>query len=227
MQTTFTAEGWSGTLTVQSALDATVENDGVERYRGLSSRHLTVLNTDPVGEETVVCVVETNQSHIRVAEAARTRAFRRGTRIAVTREVLHAADRIGHQLQIDVAPGQSVTVEKLVTIYTSRDNAISDPAVEARQRVAWLADFDELLDDHVLAWRQLWRPFHMSLSGEHARALKVVRLHLFHLFRRCRTTASTSTSAYQPAGCTVRRTAGTCCGTNCSSYPFSTSVCPC
>ncbi len=183
LQTTFTAEGWSGTLTVRSALDASVENAGVDRYQGLSSRHLTPVNTDPAGEETVVCVVETNQSHIRVAEAARTRVFRRGTQIAATREVLRAPDRIGHELQVDATPGQPVTVEKLVTIYTSRDNAISDPAVEALRRLDWLADFDELLDDHVLAWRQLWRRFHMSLSGEHARALKVVRLHMFHLLQ--------------------------------------------
>jgi trehalose 6-phosphate phosphatase len=183
LQTTFTTEGWSGTLTVRSALDATVENIGVERYRGLSSRHLTPLNTDPASEEIVVCVVETNQSRVRVAEAARTRAFRRGKRITAAREVFHAPDRIGHELQIYMAPGEPVTVEKLVTIYTSRDNAISDPAVEARQRLEWLADFDELLDDHVLAWRHLWRRFHMSLSGEHARVLKVVRLHLFHLLQ--------------------------------------------
>jgi trehalose 6-phosphate phosphatase len=183
LQTTLAPENWSGTLTVRSGLDAAVENTGVARYRGLSGKHLLLPDVEPVGPETVRCVVETNQSRVRVAEAARTRAFREGQALDVAREVFREPGRIGHELEIGVASGVQVTVEKLVTIFTSRDTASSDPAAEAVQRLAWLADFDELLEEQVLVWRHLWQRFHFSMQGGESRALPAVRLHLFHLLQ--------------------------------------------
>jgi trehalose 6-phosphate phosphatase len=183
LQTTLAAENWSGTLTVRSELDAAVANAGVARYRGLSGRHLVPRCAEPVGAEAVRCVVETNQSHVRVAQAARTRLFRAGRAVDVTREVVREPGRIGHELRVGVAAGEQVTVEKLVTIFTSRDAASSDPGAEAVARLAWLADFDAVLEEHVLAWRQLWRRFHIWLEGAQSRALPAVRLHLFHLLQ--------------------------------------------
>jgi trehalose/maltose hydrolase-like predicted phosphorylase len=183
LQTTLMAENWSGTLTARSALDLGVENSGVARYRGLSGRHLTRLSAEPVGAETVLCVVETNQSHVRVAEAARTRAFRAGQAVDATLEGFRELGRIGHELRVGVAAGEQLTVEKLVTIFTSRDTASSDPATEAVARLAWVPDFDVLLEEHVLAWRQMWQRFHISLQGGESAALPAVRLHLFHLLQ--------------------------------------------
>ncbi|MEU7875375.1 glycosyl hydrolase family 65 protein [Dactylosporangium sp. NPDC049140] len=183
LQITLAPEDWSGTLTVRSGLDATVSNWGVARYRGLSGQHLTLQSAEPAGADTVLCVVETNQSHIRVAEAARTQVLSSGQPVAPGREVYQEQGRIGHEIKIDVSAGQQITVEKVVTIYTSRDKAISDPAGAAVQRLTWLAGFDELLDEHVLAWRHLWRRFRISLEGQESRALPTVRLHLFHLLQ--------------------------------------------
>jgi trehalose 6-phosphate phosphatase len=183
LETTLVPLDWSGTLTVRSALDATVENLGVARYRGLSSQHLTLLCAEPADAETVLCVVDTNQSHIRIAEAARTRLLRQGRPVEAAHEVYREPGRIGHDITVEVAPGDQITVEKLVNIYTSRDNAISDPAGEAVQRLSWLPDFHELLDEHVLAWRHLWRRFRISMQGQESRALPTVRLHLFHLLQ--------------------------------------------
>ena len=183
LQTTLTAENWSGALTVRSALDAGVENSGVARYRGLSGRHLTLLTAEPVGADNVLCVVQTNQSQIRVAQAGRTRLLRGGAEADEPREVLRQPGQIGHQLRVELTAGQRVTVEKLVTVFTSRDPASSDAAVEAVARLDWLPGFDLLLEEHVLAWRQLWRRFHIRLDAAEGRALPAVRLHLFHLLQ--------------------------------------------
>lgn len=183
LQTTFAPEGWSGELTVRSTLDAAVENTGVARYRGLSSRHFDLLSSEPAGEESVLCVVATNQSHIRIAEAARTRMIRHDDGPAPTREVLAAPGMIGHEFRMSVADGKPVTVEKLVTVFTSRDNAVSDPAIEAVQRLGWLPDFDALLAEHVLTWRHLWQGFRVAVPSEYNQELTVVRLHLFHLMQ--------------------------------------------
>jgi alpha,alpha-trehalase len=78
LETTFVAENWSGRLEVRSALDGTVINDGVARYRDLDQRHLRVLEQGEVGDDIVYLQVETVQSRLRVALAARTRVGRNG-----------------------------------------------------------------------------------------------------------------------------------------------------
>ncbi len=75
LQTTVTAEDWSGRLRVRSGIDASVTNWGVPRYRQLTSRHLEVLGLEEADDETLLARVETVQSHVRIAEAARTRVF--------------------------------------------------------------------------------------------------------------------------------------------------------
>src|ERR671919_3024826 len=78
LETTFTVENWSGVLEVRSGLDGRVVNAGVKRYRDLNGRHLAVLGQAEVDDETVDLQVETTQSHVRVALAARTRLLRDG-----------------------------------------------------------------------------------------------------------------------------------------------------
>src|SRR5208282_2351500 len=44
LETTFTAENWSGTLEVWSGLDGRIVNSGVKRYRDLNQQHLVMLH---------------------------------------------------------------------------------------------------------------------------------------------------------------------------------------
>jgi trehalose 6-phosphate phosphatase len=78
LHSVFTAEDWSGQLRVVSGIDGAVTNTGVTRYQKLSSRHLDVLQTAQPSEQTVLLVAQTNQSKLRIAEAARTRVLRDG-----------------------------------------------------------------------------------------------------------------------------------------------------
>ena len=68
LETTFLAENWSGTLEIRSALDGTVVNAGVPRYRQLNGEHLVPLGTEPVGEDGISLTVETSQSRVEVAD---------------------------------------------------------------------------------------------------------------------------------------------------------------
>ncbi|MFC0531971.1 glycoside hydrolase family 65 protein [Phytohabitans kaempferiae] len=183
LQTTFTPENWSGRLLVRSSLDTMARNHGVARYGKLADTHLRPLSAELVGERCVLVVVATNQSQIRVAEAQRTRLFRAGAELDVPRETVREPSRLGHEFAVDVTAGEEVTVEKLVAVYTSRDRAISDPDTAALNRLAWCGDFDELLAEHELAWRQLWRRFRVSMRDAEPRALRTIRLHLFHLLQ--------------------------------------------
>jgi beta-phosphoglucomutase-like phosphatase (HAD superfamily) len=105
LETTFTAENWSGRLEVRSGIDGRVVNSGVKRYRDLNSRHLELLGAAEVDNETVDLQVETTQSHVRIALAARTRLLREGKIAEVDRRLFHEPGFIGHDLTLELEEG--------------------------------------------------------------------------------------------------------------------------
>ena len=184
LETTIVPENWSGRLRIRSELDGTVENTGVPRYRELDSRHLVPIETRPLEPAAVLLVVETSQSRIRIAEAARIRLFRNGARVAAEPTVIGEPGRIGHEIVIDVAEADKITVEKTVAIATSRDHATSDPALSAADWLETADSFDEMLGQHVLAWAHLWARFRVEMRhSEDDTVLPVLRLHIFHLLQ--------------------------------------------
>ena len=181
LESTVVAENWSGRLRIRSALDGAVANTGVARYRGLPSQHLSPVSTADLGNDAILLVAETNQSHIRIALAARTR-IRNGAGPPVSGMVRIGEDWVADEFSVDVTPRDTVTVEKVVTVFTSRDNAISEPADAAVGLLAELAGFDDLHDRHVLAWDHLWTRFHVQVGMTELR-LRMLRLQLFHLMQ--------------------------------------------
>ena len=181
LQTTFEPVGWSGTLTVRSGLDGDVTNAGVERYRALESRHLDVPETGADGSM-VHLVTETRQSKVRVALAAVTRLAGDRPPAERARRTVSEGGWIGQEVDVVAEAGRPVTVEKVVTLRTSRDRAISEPHLHARETVVDLPGFDTLLERHTLAWDLLWRRFEIDLNGG-GRSQLVLNLHLFHLLQ--------------------------------------------
>src|SRR5690606_3801077 len=120
-------ENWSGPVVLRSALDGRVINAGVARYRDLNDKHLAPLETRPLGKEAVRLLVETNQSHIRLAEAARTRVYRGDAPAPVTRENREEEGYMAQDLTFEVGMGQTITDEKVIAFYPSRDHAVPDP----------------------------------------------------------------------------------------------------
>ena len=176
-----TAEDWSGRLTVRSGLDGSVSNTGVARYREFDNDHLTGVDTGPAGEEVIVLEAATNQSGIRVAEAARTRMLRGDEPEPCERRVVQTERAIAHELTVRVGQSETVTVEKVVTLFTSRDHGISEPQLEAVTWIGRLPGFDELLDRHERSWAALWDEASTVLEDGGAETQLAVRLHLFHL----------------------------------------------
>src|SRR5690625_1152405 len=163
-QASFTAESWSGTLDVLSGLDGRVVNAGVQRYRALDGRHLAPLSGKLEGGNLLLETV-TKQSQIRIAVAARTRAYAAQANDARVERSHHCrSNRVEETLRLRLRAGVPVTVEKIAAIYTSRDRAISAPALEAVAAVAAAPNFRELRRSHALAWAKLWRRCAIDLT---------------------------------------------------------------
>jgi alpha,alpha-trehalase len=179
-----TAEDWSGRLVVRAGLDGRVTNGGVARYRALDGRHIEVVDRAEVGPDAVFLRCRTNQSSLEVALAARARVYREGRETDVTRATHLSEDQACQELGFTMEKGGSVTTEKIVALYTSRDPAISEAGLEAKKKVAEAGCFDDLLHAHELIWRHLWEDFDIELSDGAAPDTELkLRLHIFHLLQ--------------------------------------------
>jgi trehalose/maltose hydrolase-like predicted phosphorylase/beta-phosphoglucomutase-like phosphatase (HAD superfamily) len=189
LETTFTAENWSGALEVRSGLDGRVVNAGVKRYRELNGRHLAVLEAAEAGEDLLWLEAETVQSHVRVALAARTRLRRDGQEQAqdraadAERRLVAEPGFVAHDLTLRLERGRPATVEKVVALFTSRDRAISEPALDACATAAAAEGFQALLARHARAWRILWDRFDIQLDSANDWTATVLHLHIFHLLQ--------------------------------------------
>jgi len=191
LQYRITPENWSGGVELRSTLDGSVINAGVDRYRDLESRHLEVLETGPVAPEGVFLRARTVQSRLEVAVAQRTRLFREGRRLELALTQREGDGTIGEEARLQVEEGAPVTLEKVVVLHTSRDQAISEPVHDARHRLFRLGDFRCLEATHQVEWDGLWRRFDLELmdAGEGDRRLDrtqlILRAHIFHLLQTC------------------------------------------
>jgi alpha,alpha-trehalase len=180
-----TAENWSGTVEVRSALDGKVRNAGVERYRQLDGQHLAPLAVQSDAQHGLFLEVATRQSQLKVALAARTRLFRAGEDVTPEPNCIEEPDLAAQTFGLQLDEGAGVSVEKVVALYSSRDHAISECGLAARQAIARCSDFEPLRASHALAWEQLWRRFDIRLGDtDHgSKSLCVLRLHIFHLLQ--------------------------------------------
>lgn len=184
LEVKITAEDWSGRLTVRSALDGTVTNAGVARYRSLKGSHLEPLGSGTLGEEIIWLKSRTVQSRIEIAQAARTSVYCNGGRVHPGRDVDIRNSLVAQEMSLDIAPGNEVRVEKIVALFTSRDKAISESLLAVQEEISDAGDFSALLAAHELAWRHLWEQFGLEVDSDGGAGLSMkLRLHIFHLLQ--------------------------------------------
>jgi trehalose-phosphatase len=182
LETTITAEDWSGTLELRSTLDANVGNCGVERYRDLASTHLTSLEKRALTPNSVLLTMRTTQSQIPIAVAARSTVWRDDEPAPATYRLVDDDFEIGHEMFVEVAAGQSVSLEKVVTLVTGRDVGTSEPAAGAERRLGRQGRFAEIRHAHTLAWAHIWERLSIEFD-DHSEELRILRLHLLHLLQ--------------------------------------------
>jgi alpha,alpha-trehalase len=183
LETVILPENWSGAIQVRSALDGRVDNTLVERYQQLNNHHLDQLGTGVTEDQLIWLQVETNQSHIRIAEAARTTVYYKDSPVDVPRKLIQEKGYIGQELDIDMQAGQAIRIEKIVSLYNSRDPAISEGLVEAQAALRHAANFVNLLEQHDLAWSHLWERWRIEVEAKSRRAEQILNLHIFHLLQ--------------------------------------------
>jgi len=184
-----TPENWSGKIQIRSALDGTVINSGVPRYRELSSIHLQPLEIGRFDDESIYLRVQANQSKTRMVQAARTRAYSGDKEIPVEREYFRKVGYVAHLFDLECHKNETVRIEKIVSLFSSRDRAITEPVLEARNALSDAGTFDVLLESHAHAWAELWHRCDIDLKDGGENTQIILRLHIFHILQ----TASVNT----------------------------------
>ncbi|MFP4035767.1 MAG: trehalose-phosphatase, partial [Desulfovermiculus sp.] len=141
---------WSGEIEIQTALDGQVTNSGVKRYQALNNQHLEPVFTSQIDEKTIGLHVRTKQSNICIAQAARTEIFKEGKPLRVERECIQKPGYMAQKFRVQLTKGKGLDMEKVVSMYTSRDQAISEPYLEASDSALQCRRFSPLLQQHTM-----------------------------------------------------------------------------
>jgi trehalose/maltose hydrolase-like predicted phosphorylase len=174
-------QNWTAEVEVLSGLDGNVINWGVKRYRKLKSQHLSLVNMSHT-EEGVYLKVKASQSGIEMAQSARTSFYINDKSVEVQPELIAEKSFIAQQFTITCQQGAPLTIEKIVSVYTSRDWAISEAGLEARTAIARAGRYADLFQKHVRSWKQLWNRCDIEIAGD-TYAQMILRLHIFHLLQ--------------------------------------------
>ncbi|MBK6265569.1 glycoside hydrolase family 65 protein [Marivirga sp. S37H4] len=178
----FTPENWSGRTEFRSALDGTVINDNVERYRDLESQHLNALESRKINDNSILLLVETKQSKIRMAQAARTTFYFNDEPLEPVIETNEKEGAIGQVFRLEVKEGENYTIEKIAAIYTSKDRAITEPVLEVIKDIERHGRFVELLVRHEEAMQRYWHRADIVLKDGDKKQ-QLLRLHIFHVMQ--------------------------------------------
>src|SRR3954449_6186866 len=99
------------------------------------------------------------------------------------KRLVEAPGSVAHERSLDLEEGRAVSVEKIGTLYTSRDRAISESRQDARLAAVAAEDFGALLARHEGAWNSLWNRFDIELDSANEWTETVLHLHIFHLLQ--------------------------------------------
>ncbi|WP_138498200.1 beta-phosphoglucomutase [Nostoc sp. PA-18-2419] len=156
---------FDGLIEVQGSINGYAENQGFNHWEGLDQG-----KTD----EGIWLQSRTRNSQIELGMAAKMTIS--GTKAS---------------LQVSTTPGyptlsttflakaqQTVTVEKLVTVFTSRE--IETPVPAAQKKLAYLSDYATLLKANEQAWDEVWQQSDILIEGDTTAAF-AVRYNLFQL----------------------------------------------
>ncbi|NOY50496.1 MAG: beta-phosphoglucomutase family hydrolase [Chlorobi bacterium] len=168
-----TALNYSACLSLASAIDGTIINEGVERYKSLNSKHLESIGQG--GENNISYLeVKTNQSDIHIATVSKL-ICDKDIRFGVSTD-----DGIVYTyMDYDIQEGKSIEFQKLVSIHSSLGTK-GDLKDAALSNLSSLNGFDAIFSASKLAWAELWTEADIKIEGDR-KSQGLLRLHLYHL----------------------------------------------
>ncbi|AFY77338.1 beta-phosphoglucomutase [Pleurocapsa sp. PCC 7327] len=156
---------FNGSIAVSASLNGYPENQGYNHWEELDRGD---------GDGTIWLHVRTRSSHIELGMAAK--LLLSGTE--GTFQVTSVPGYPTVETTLAVAAGQTATLDKIVTVFTSRE--AQTPAHVAQEKLAQLSSYAQLQSAHIEAWEKVWQHSDLLIEGD-TKAQLAVRYNLFQL----------------------------------------------
>lgn len=179
---TIIPENWEGKMIIRSGIDGNIRNQGVERYRDLNSDHLNILKTGKVNANTIFLLSETKQSGIVMAQTCLTRLSIDNEELHFQRRTITEKKSVWQDIEAECQKQRPLKINKILSLFTSKDFAISDPLSEAKNKINNVTDFNEALINHTRKWEEIWSDNKTEIQTQNNELL-LLRLHIFHLYQ--------------------------------------------
>jgi beta-phosphoglucomutase family hydrolase len=169
-----TPVNYKGKIELKCGLHGDHKNGGVERYNTLEQQHLEPVTSQSEGFGAEL-VVKTVESDILVAACSAC-----SVKVDAVSGASSGEGWAENTFSMEVTMGQEVVVEKMISLFTSRDPGVEDPLEEARNTLEGISGYDSELKLSAGRWKELWDSMDIVIHGDRE-AQKLVRLHLFHM----------------------------------------------
>ncbi|HLO88771.1 MAG TPA: beta-phosphoglucomutase, partial [Nostocaceae cyanobacterium] len=156
---------FSGTIEVQASINGYPENQGFNHWEGLDQGKL---------KDGFWLHSRTRNSRLDIGMAARVKII--GTEASLQPNIAPGYPSVS--ISFVAAEGQTITIEKIITVFTSRE--VEQPVSAAIEKISHLADYSTLLHSHEQAWREVWDKSDILIEGDSVAAF-AVRYNLFQL----------------------------------------------
>ena len=173
---TVTPLNYSARISIRFGLHGDHINDGVDRYRKLNQQHLEPVSQQAAHNQAVL-VVRTTQSKITMAAAMKVTAFLDSKELIPRFIHTVSEGRIDGEFSWVVEKGQSLTLHKVVGMYTSRDS--DNPEAAAQHSILRIKKYGDVHNPSADAWKKIWDRVDIELVGDRE-TQKLIRLNLYH-----------------------------------------------
>lgn len=173
---------WNSKIKVRSWVDGSIKNLGVARYRNLENKHLNIVHKEWFDEDYYTLESLTVNSQILMNQTIRTQAFKDHVKIPTINQQWEDGESIGIEFDLDLKSHEEVSVEKVMTLFTSKDHASSQPRYEAKRLIQRQSDYAALFKRHSHQWERLWGLCDIELPDK-IHESRLLRLHIFHLLQ--------------------------------------------
>jgi len=176
---TITPVNYSEWIEIRSTLDGMVINSGVARYRHLSSKHLAPVS-ERLNKKELYLHVETSFTKTKIFMTSRLDVYRGNTKINPEKVFSRKMGKSREAIKFYARKGVPHTVEKLVSIHTTKDRDVAFPKMSSAYALSHAKSYVQLFEKHRLRWQSLWKKSDYLIEGDRF-IQKIIRLHIYHL----------------------------------------------
>jgi kojibiose phosphorylase len=170
LRTQVTPLDFEGTIEVQASINGYPDNQGVMHWEWLNQGDIT---TDE-GAHATWLHLRTRNSGIELGMATRLTVLDASATVRVT----GCQGYPNLAATLPVQSGQTVTWEKVVTVFTSREEKV--PAQAAQDKLRQVGSYASLLSAQEAAWEEVWQSSDVVIEGD-IKAQLAIRYNLFQV----------------------------------------------